>query len=375
MSDDLADHPADHTGTTGRLQDVVDELAEFLKAPAVLEDTDFTLLAYCSQGLDVDPVRTASILGKTASAQVKAYFEEHGIRTATGPVRVPGDPERQIAPRACLPVRHADQTLGYLWVLEPEGGIDLARLALAVPLATRAGELLARRRRGVLEQERLIDEVLSEDARLAARARTALLSRGELLPDAPMAVVVLRAPAVGPCSGPARTLVVSLPPNDPADPLAPVRRAARRLGPHGRAGISGPTQVLGELPAGRRRADWASRVALGRPRLASVLSWDELGFYQVVGQGAAAVEALIAGTPAARLRDRAEAELVRTALVYLDEAGQAARAAAVLSVHRQTLYYRLEKIEQLCGIDLDQGEARLQLHLGLALGEVLPYLR
>jgi DNA-binding PucR family transcriptional regulator len=44
-------------------------------------------------------------------------------------------------------------------------------------------------------------------------------------------------------------------------------------------------------------------------------------------------------------------------------------------VHRQTLYYRLEKIEQLSGVDLDQGEARLQLHLGLALGEVLPFLR
>src|SRR3954447_25273741 len=89
----------------GQLQDVVDELSELLTAPAVLEDTDFTLLAYCSQGLDVDPVRTASILGKTASAQVKAYFEGQGIRTATEPVHLAGDPAQQIAPRACLPAR------------------------------------------------------------------------------------------------------------------------------------------------------------------------------------------------------------------------------------------------------------------------------
>jgi DNA-binding PucR family transcriptional regulator len=47
----------------------------------------------------------------------------------------------------------------------------------------------------------------------------------------------------------------------------------------------------------------------------------------------------------------------------------------VLSVHRQTLYYRLEKIEQLSGVNLDEGEARLQLHLGLALADILPYLR
>ena len=115
----------------GQLQDVVDELSELLSAPAVLEDTDFTLLAYRSQGLDVDPVRTASILGKTASPSVKAYFEEHGIRTATGPLHVPGDPQQQIAPRACLPARSQGETLGYLWVLEPEPGIDAERLALA----------------------------------------------------------------------------------------------------------------------------------------------------------------------------------------------------------------------------------------------------
>jgi hypothetical protein len=130
-----------------------------------------------------------------------------------------------------------------------------------------------------------------------------------------------------------------------------------------------------ELAVARHEADCAARVALARPRLGPVLSWAGLGFYRVVGQGPAAVEALIAGTPAAVLRDRAEAELVRTALVYLDEAGHAARTAAALSVHRQTLYYRLEKIEQLCGVDLDQGESRLQLHLGLVLGEILPFLR
>jgi DNA-binding PucR family transcriptional regulator len=133
------------------------------------------------------------------------------------------------------------------------------------------------------------------------------------------------------------------------------------------------TRVV-ELAVARHEADCAARVAQARPSLGPVLSWADAGFYRIVGQGFEAVEALIAGTPAARLRTRADAELVRTALIYLDQAGHAARTAAALSVHRQTLYYRLEKIEQLCGVDLDQGEARLQLHLGLALGEVLPLL-
>ena len=46
----------------------------------------------------------------------------------------------------------------------------------------------------------------------------------------------------------------------------------------------------------------------------------------------------------------AQAELARTAEVYLDRAGQAGRTAAELGIHRQTLYYRLSRIEQLTGV-------------------------
>jgi len=46
-------------------------------------------------------------------------------------------------------------------------------------------------------------------------------------------------------------------------------------------------------------------------------------------------------------------------------AGQAGRTAAELGIHRQTLYYRLSRVEQLTGLDLDDGEDRLLLHMAL----------
>uniref|UniRef100_UPI001CE2902E PucR family transcriptional regulator n=1 Tax=Streptomyces pseudogriseolus TaxID=36817 RepID=UPI001CE2902E len=61
----------------------------------------------------------------------------------------------------------------------------------------------------------------------------------------------------------------------------------------------------------------------------------------------------------------AHTELARTAEVYLDCAGQAGRTAAELGVHRQTLYYRLSRVERLTGLDLDDGEDRLLLHMAL----------
>ncbi|MYZ11603.1 PucR family transcriptional regulator, partial [Streptomyces sp. SID2999] len=68
---------------------------------------------------------------------------------------------------------------------------------------------------------------------------------------------------------------------------------------------------------------------------------------------------------AAPLLSPAHQELARTAEVYLDCAGQAGRAAAELGIHRQTLYYRLGRVERLTGLDLDDGEDRLLLHMAL----------
>ena len=57
--------------------------------------------------------------------------------------------------------------------------------------------------------------------------------------------------------------------------------------------------------------------------------------------------------------------LTATAETFLDCAGSASRAAGLLRVHRQTLYYRLSRIEELTGLDLADGEARLLLHASL----------
>ncbi|OMQ14429.1 PucR family transcriptional regulator, partial [Modestobacter sp. VKM Ac-2676] len=113
------------------LQDLVDEVSRVLAAPATLEDRDFTLLAFCAHGDDeddgdgerdgvstMDAVRTRSILGRGSTPQVRARFEEHGITTATGPLRIPADPAAGILTRLCLPVRSGDRLHGWLWLLD-----------------------------------------------------------------------------------------------------------------------------------------------------------------------------------------------------------------------------------------------------------------
>ncbi|MCZ7457815.1 PucR family transcriptional regulator [Streptomyces sp. WMMC940] len=150
-----------------------------------------------------------------------------------------------------------------------------------------------------------------------------------------------------------------------ADVLAPALTAAGRLSEataSAAAGIALPRRGMGDLAASWREAASAARAVLAEPGLGPVADWSSIGPYR-----------LLTALPAGRSRDPsaaalltpAHAELARTAELFLDCAGQAGRAAAALGIHRQTLYYRLSRVEQLTGLDLDDGEDRLLLHMAL----------
>ncbi|MFD7396637.1 PucR family transcriptional regulator [Streptomyces virginiae] len=128
------------------------------------------------------------------------------------------------------------------------------------------------------------------------------------------------------------------------------------------AGVADPVRGLADLPAAWEQAVAAARAAAAQPRFGPVAQWSAIGPYRML----ATLAADPVDDPAARtLLAPTNRELARTAEVFLDCAGQAGRAAAALGIHRQTLYYRLARVEQLTGLDLDEGEDRLLLHMAL----------
>lgn len=167
----------------------------------------------------------------------------------------------------------------------------------------------------------------------------------------------------GPLSGPVLAAVVRLRSVQSSDPA---RTAAGRLlrvpRPPAAAGVSAPRRGLDELLPAWREAVAAARAARAEARLGPVAEWDAIGPYRLLT--GLAPEA--AGEPSVQaLLSPAHAELARTAEVFLDHAGQAGRTASVLGIHRQTLYYRLARIEALTALDLDDGASRLLLHMAL----------
>ncbi|MEV7736317.1 helix-turn-helix domain-containing protein [Streptomyces sp. NPDC088921] len=128
------------------------------------------------------------------------------------------------------------------------------------------------------------------------------------------------------------------------------------------AGVADARVGLAGLAAAWQEASAAARAALAEPGFGPVAEWSRIGPYRLL----TALPPETAHDPVVRpLLSPAHRELARTAEVYLDCAGQAGRTAAELGIHRQTLYYRLSRVEQLTGLDLDDGEDRLLLHMAL----------
>ncbi|MDN3248785.1 helix-turn-helix domain-containing protein, partial [Streptomyces sp. ZSW22] len=127
-------------------------------------------------------------------------------------------------------------------------------------------------------------------------------------------------------------------------------------------GAETPAAVTAPARAAWQEASAAARAARAESRFGPVAEWTSIGAFRLL----TGLPAQSAHDPAVRvLLSPAHRELARTAEVYLDCAGQAGRTAAELGIHRQTLYYRLSRVEQLTGLDLDDGEDRLLLHMAL----------
>ncbi|EHM25345.1 MULTISPECIES: PucR family transcriptional regulator [Streptomyces] len=376
---------------TGDYQELVDEISALLDAPATLENRDFGLVAFGAHDSDddsaMDPVRTRSILTRRSTPAVRAWFEGFGITRATGPVRIPAAPEAGVfRDRICLPVRHRGVVLGYVWLLDADPGPTDEQLTAAMEVAARIGALLSDEARAGADLSREFGAVLT--AGPGRQRDTAVAALGEALgqdaeglhtvvcvtpwvDDTPSVRGVASAAALATVAAPggagplSLAALVRLRAPDRLDPaLSAADRLRTGAGPAAAGGIATPRRGLDELTVSWREATAAARAARAEPGLGPVARWSAIGPYRLLtalpgtgdGPGDPAVAPLL--TPPHR-------ELAHTAEVFLDRAGQAGRTAAALGIHRQTLYYRLSRIQQITGLDLNDGEDRLLLHMAV----------
>ncbi|MFD9501491.1 PucR family transcriptional regulator [Streptomyces sp. NPDC060035] len=372
----------------GDYQELVDEISALLGAPATLENRDFGLVAFGAHDSDddtaMDPVRTRSILTRRSTPAVRAWFEGFGIARATGPVRIPAAPEAGVfRDRICLPVRHRGVVLGYVWLLDADPRPTPDRLTAAMDVAARIGALLSDEVRAGADLSREFGAVLAAGRGWQRDMAVAALHEA-LGPDAdglhtvvcvtpwpdeaPSVATVPSAAALATVASAGTLSLAALMRLRSPDTLDPATTAADRLrttaGPTATGGIAIARRGLAELADSWHEALSAARAAGAESRFGHVADWRAIGPYRLLASLPPGPDTAPDHTVRTLLTPP-HTELARTAEVFLDCAGQASRTAAELGIHRQTLYYRLARVQQLTGLDMNDGEDRLLLHMAL----------
>lgn len=327
------------------VQDAVDRLAARLGLSVLVEDLEQRPVWWCTIG-PVDEVRTRTVLDRQVDRAAAAVVREYGLRQATEPVRTPAMPERGMWARWAVPVRHDGRPLGLVWVLDPEERVGVADLASLTELADLAAAELARTRVGAADRRRSRDALLARLLRGPDHAAAAELTTLERLP-------------------PDAAVQVDSPPRSGDWPL-PCGLSVHVHRGRARTAASGAPLPLVDLAVSAARATATVRALAAGARLTAP-TYDHLGAWLLVVAAPDDLAPASVHPGVAILTSQPRDELLDTARTVLDLGGDVTAAADELHVHRTTMYYRLDRIEALTGVDLRDGSSRTDLQLALWL--------
>jgi DNA-binding PucR family transcriptional regulator len=399
----------------GELQRLVDALASQLNRAVVLEDRRQRLIAYSQHDQPIDTVRRETILQRRTTPEVIAWLRRFGITESAEAVRIDGNPDLELLPRVCIPLRHSNLLLGFLWFIDADRSMSDEDIALATHMG---GDFaLALYRENLVEElsqrreEEALRNLLVPDADARAHAARELVDAGAFVGDTPVAALVVQPLREDEAAAEPELLrlaieqalvqarrkavpreVLHLVRFDHGLLLAAADGATVPVTGHGQAlvkateralaglpgyraavvGVGEPQPSLADIATSYEQARQAARVAASLPGVGPLAEWRELGVYRALAQLSAdqvGSSLLHPGLPAL-LGAGDEQVLARTLETYLDLAGNAQATASTLQLHRASLYYRLQRIEEVARADLKDGSDRLALHLGLKLARL-----
>ncbi|MGP4009049.1 PucR family transcriptional regulator [Streptomyces sp. 4N124] len=399
---------------SGDLFAVANAIAALIDAPVTIEDPHSRVLAFSGQQHKADASRTETILGRQVPERFSRMLASRGVfrdlYRSDGLVHVAplqNGSDGPTVPRVAIAVRAGDEAIGSIWAavrepLTPERSQALRDSAKVVALH------MLRLRAGADVERRLRADLVSTALEGGAGAREALSRLG--LADRPVVVLALGLRdgtngAAGEADADLTTVRERL-----ADAFALHLGAVH---PHSAAALLGDTAYglvpaqqdrdAGEERAVRTASDFLDRIGARTggvigigPRgedaggLAQARSGADRALRVLRAQGSERrvtrladvhVEALLYELrdvvtargdepmgPIARLAAydrRRRSNLIETLRAWLDAFGDISAAAAAVHVHPNTFRYRMHRLAEVGGIDLNDSEARFAAMLQL----------
>jgi sugar diacid utilization regulator len=163
-------------------------------------------------------------------------------------------------------------------------------------------------------------------------------------------------------------------------------RAAEAVLREMESALSGYTFALGrsrvaedpaDLPRAAGEALLAANVAEGGSAEGALLAFEQTGAYRLLlsamTENPGELQRFYAETvePLVAYDEQYETELLQTLETFLEADGNVAGTAQRLFTHRHTVYYRLERVRELTGLDVSSSDGREKLSLGLKAMRVL----
>ncbi|KAB1139243.1 PucR family transcriptional regulator [Streptomyces luteolifulvus] len=402
MSSSKAPIPVD-SGAGEELFALADAIAAVIGGSVAIEDLDTRVLAYSTiPDQRIDELRRQGILGRRVPDQPgqRAALQLHQYRTvlaATDVVRLPGLAEEEL-PRAAVAVRAGDLPLGTIWAIEDGTPLDAAgERALLDGARTAALHMLRRRSAAALELHAR-EQALRAGIDGTAPAKETAYRLG-LTPSTPVTLLGFAPAGAGRGSAELLTRLgvglgrhwaavrpeaaVATGPRAvytmvPSEDAASARRLAAQALAAGplprenplRAAVSTLATGVAELPELRAEVDDVLRVTTGDVDAPVVAALADVHARVLLAHLADELNRrprLRRPDVTAMLEyDRAHDTPYATSVTaWLDAVGNVGEAARRLTVHQNTLKYRLRRARELFGLDLDDPDDRLSCWLQL----------
>jgi hypothetical protein len=327
-----------------QVQRAVDDLAAELGLPVLIEDEHFWPLWWSAHDV-ADSTRSRTIMHRALAPIETTYVKRLRLAEATHPVRTPAIPEADLWARWCVPIRAGTTFLAFLWIIDRDHVLSEEHWPAMTRCADLAADALLRRR----------------DASSAAEHHTArLLERLVAGPDETAAKQLIDLQHL-----PITAIVVVLDAGHSGGWMLPDGMRAHTSPPPGPA-LSGPPVPLVHLSTAIHRAHQLLGAIRAGARLAQP-TWSAMGAWHLIADAPHDLTIADIHSRAELLVNHAKVDLLHTARSVLELGGEMVRAAAELHVHRTTLYYRLDRIEALTGVDIRTSDDNADLLMALRL--------
>lgn len=385
----------------GDLFALANAVSAVLDAPVTIEDRQSWVLAYSGRQHEADQARAETILGRRIPDRYMSCLERAGIfnhlLTSDEPLYWDGSSEG-VKPRLVVAVRAGGELLGSLWAVlaEPPSAQDTAAFGQIASLVA----LHMLRHRASLDTTEAVQATLATRVLLGSNGNVEAATRLGLTGLA-VHVLALQLHDVEPtdqqawlqrlrdmlalhlgaldrrscCVDFGGVLYALVPAHGRDHTTSAPKRMARdflsrtRMRERVSIAVSGRASGLSAIPAARTEADEVLRVLAATHPL-DVADLDDVRLPVLLLRMKEAVEdpRLLIGP---QLRDLVTYDhehgtaYLQTLSAYLDAFGDVTAAADRIHVHKNSLRYRIRRMRELFGLDLDDSDARLSVTLQL----------